>query len=163
MTPSERRSLPWIAKTLLLASGLLIALVIGAYLSFGSIAASLAYARGDRLIVDATNKSFGTLRSNSDGTLVFQIRNLASRPITVLGARSSCTCTAVENLPLTIQPRETHPLKIRIRPGKKTGDIDEKVSLFSDFSIQTELILKVVGKIVKDDGSRSAITMRTGD
>ena len=112
---------------------------------FGSVSAGLARLRGDRLLLDAYSKSFGTIEAGQLGTVEFNLMNTSSGQVTVLGARSSCTCAAADDLPTVVPPRGRQSIRIHVRRDRLPGRVLEKVSLFTDEPSQPELVIRVEG------------------
>ncbi|MBX6314539.1 MAG: DUF1573 domain-containing protein [Isosphaeraceae bacterium] len=148
------------AQVIILTNIFLFGCVAWAYLRFGSITAALAYVRGDRLIADRYTPSFGRLEPGQSRDLVLHVTNLAARPITILGARTSCTCAAADGLPVTIQPGVKQPLKIRVWGKPKSGAVVEKLHFYTDDPAQPELIIQVVGKVINAEHSSENVAAR---
>jgi hypothetical protein len=115
---------------------------------------------GDRLIPDAYCKSFGTADEGRDQTVSFALRNVGGNTITILGAKSTCTCVVADDLPVTIAPRASHLLKVMVRP-RGAGAFFERLRCFTDRSPQTELVLEVKGQFVEKRPSK--VPPRSGD
>lgn len=144
----------WLVMTLTLSIVALAVLAVWAVFQFGSIGNALSYSAGQRLIPDSTTRSFGNLwRGGESRTVIFRLTNFARRPITLVGARSQCTCAAVStSLPLTIPPSEARPLAVRVRPTNP-GTRRETIRVYTDDPSQPELPLQVVGQIREPEGS----------
>jgi hypothetical protein len=151
----EKKPLSWMAMTLTITNIGLALLVASALFWFGSIGSALAYLGGDRLIVDAGSKSFGTLERGQVAAVIFQFTNMSKRPITVLGASSSCTCASVEDLPGTIAPAGGRQVKVVIRTNK-TGHVSEKLRVYVDCPGQSAIDIVVFGYVVDTDHPASA-------
>lgn len=144
---ATRRPLSWIFQTLILANLGLLGFVLWAWLQFGSLSKGLAFAKGDRLFVDAPIKTIGALTPGEAKSVTFEVANLSGVPIIVLGAKSSCTCTTAEKLPLSIPAGARRPFQVAVRAGKQTGPLDASLRLFTDHPSKPLLILKVAGRI----------------
>jgi hypothetical protein len=53
----------------------------------------------------------------ADGTFLFRVRvrNDAAKPLTIVGAKSACSCMAAEKLPATLAPGEIHGMLMALR------------------------------------------------
>lgn len=80
-------------------------------------------------------------------TVEYKIRNLSGWPVKILGAKSSCTCAHVVNVPMEIAPGATLPLKFDVHPGSKQKSVDGIFHAFTDFPKQPILILKLSGTV----------------
>lgn len=72
----------------------IVAVLAWGYWEFGSLANTLAYLNGERLLVDPESLSFGTGRRGEERDLHFAIRNWTGKDVEVLGAKSTCGCMA---------------------------------------------------------------------
>ncbi len=109
---NSQRPLRWLAKVVICASIGLALIAAWGFWQFGSVSAGLARLRGDQLLLDAYSKSFGSLEGGRVGTVEFNLLNKASRPVTVLGARSRCTCAAVRDLPMVVPSGQRRAITI---------------------------------------------------
>ena len=140
------RGLVWIA---LLSSLVLASLAVWARVSFGSLGAALAFARGARLLPDEFSKSFGTLEAGEEKTLVFNVSNWCNQPIKILGAHTSCTCISAEARSLVIPPGADRPLQVTVRSASRLGAVSESVLFYTDYPRQLRLVLSVRGRVVR--------------
>jgi hypothetical protein len=146
-TRARSKSLSWAAMTLIFANIGLGVLVVVALYTFGSIESALGYLRGDRLIPEVRSKSFGTISGNDDLVIAFRIKNLLRRPVRVLGAKTSCTCLILDDLPMTLPPTSVSAIRVRVRPRVKTGRVAESIQILTDYKYQSHLDIKLTGEI----------------
>ncbi len=104
------------------------ALVV-ASLTFGSFGATASWLYGKPFylypqIVRLENRAPGL-----EEVVTFQLKNLASEDISVVGEKSSCTCAFSENIPITVKPGEVAAVKIRVRLPKYKTSYDQSVLL----------------------------------
>ena len=155
-TPTKKKTLSWMALTVIIANiGLLSVVALGLYF-FGSIGPAVAYLRGDRLIADVYDRSVGIVREGEKHAVVFELTNMSSQPVKILGAKSTCTCLAVDQLPVALPPHGVFRLRIGLRPRFRSGQIAERVSLFTDRELQQQLDLKISGRVLDAAGSSTA-------
>src|SRR5579883_2831617 len=96
-SPSERdRGMSAVASTLLLPNTGLAVLALWGWLQFGSISSAIGFLRGDQLIPDSYSKSFGNDVIGSSKAVIFRLSNHGNKPIRILGARTTCTCTIAQ-------------------------------------------------------------------
>ena len=150
---TPKRRLNWLVQTILL-TGLIVAGLTGwAFWRYGSVSAASEYFHGNRLIADTREKSFGEVNAGHNPIVRVRLTNLDDRPITVLGARTKCTCVVMGKLPMTIASQAEQPFAIEIRTARKDGPFEEVVRLFTDHPTQPELVLTIVGQVL-GDGSK---------
>jgi hypothetical protein len=122
---------------------------------FGSIAAAMAYIRGDELFAVERVASFGTLAPGESRRLAFRLINTSHRSIRVVGARPSCSCMTVEGIPLVIPPSERANLTVLVRSNGRAGSIDGSMILITN-SPRTPLIeLGITGIMISDGGEET--------
>ena len=121
--------------------------MLWAWLQHGSVSAALAYVKGDRLLVDVGAKTLAPMSPGEKKTVTFWVTNRSSEPITILGAKSSCTCTAAGDLPLTIPAGATRPVAVGIHAGPKPAVLDGTLKLFTDHPSKPVLTLRVKSMI----------------
>lgn len=88
-------------------------------LRFGSIACAMAYLNGQCVQPMEDVIAVGEVPVGREAVAVFQLRNFAGYPITVLGAKATCGCMATDDLPLTVEPRGSANLKLRFKTGMR--------------------------------------------
>jgi hypothetical protein len=114
---------------ILLFSGLLLGL---AQAIFGSIPATLANLRGERvsihpLVVDVGQGTSGQIRHIS-----VELINWTDRPIRIIGGTKDCTCTVLKDLPITIPAKATRALSVGVRMTKTPGIFTRRVTFLVD-------------------------------
>jgi len=53
---------------------------------------------------------------------VFKLENLQKRPITLLGAKTSCPCAVAEGLPVTLAPGDSSKVSLLVKIGEFDGN-----------------------------------------
>jgi hypothetical protein len=123
---------------------------------FGSVGASIAYLRGERLVAESPSRSIGSVRPGEDARLGFLLRNLSGDPITVLGARSECACVVAEDLPFAVPPSGGREVGVRLRAPEASGPFTERVALFTDCPGQADVVLCISGVARSDELSQES-------
>jgi hypothetical protein len=122
--------------------------VLVGFLCFRNVDSMFAHMRGDALTVEQSTKSFGDLYTGDDGFVTFNVHNVSSSPIKILGLRTSCGCIVSDELPLTVQSDSTYPLHVKVRQTSQERVVDESLELFTNHSSQKTLSLRVTGRIL---------------
>ncbi len=81
---------------------------------FGSVDATRAYLSGQTILVDAVTRFAGEVKQNEFVDVSFKLRNPTSSPVRVLGAKASCTCIAILDLPVTIEAGDERIVRLRV-------------------------------------------------
>ena len=108
---------------------------------FGSMSAALAYLRGERLLVDESSKTIDDVRSGSEIVVRYGFTNWAAHPVKLLGMSSSCSCTVVEDLPMTLAASETKAVSVKIKVDEGRPDFTGSIRVFTDDPRSPEIIL----------------------
>jgi hypothetical protein len=129
--------------------GLLIAAVLAwGYWQFGSLANTLAYLNGERLLVDPSTPSFGTAKRGEERDLHVTIRNLTGQQVKILGARSTCGCMAmVEKFPVVIADGGHQELTIHVVLTVKEDVFEKRIDFYTDDGSNPVIAVTVRGTI----------------
>ncbi len=87
-------------------------LALAGILGFGSLDAAVGYVSGGRVLPTVTSFHVGQISPGEMGTAQFEIMNFSFQVVRVIGAKSTCKCVALSDLPLTIPPGESRPFKV---------------------------------------------------
>jgi len=117
---------------------------------FGSLRAAVAYLGGERLLVDQRVRSIGEVTRGYPSAFRYSLMNLTGRPVKILGARMSCSCTAVGSMPDTLPVAESRTIEFELTPSEQQpdGEITGTVRLFTDDPSHHELELAFVAQVV---------------
>jgi hypothetical protein len=117
---------------------------VGSFL-FGSIDATWAFLRGQTLYVPTSEIEAVRDSSGQFALAGFEIRNLSFSPCDILGARTDCDCTVVDDLPTRIAPLTTGLFKVRIayRPsnGAENSRVVELLTRASVNSVKVRILV----------------------
>lgn len=113
---------------------------------FGSVSAALAYLRGERLLVAKPTKSVSAIAGDRIA-LQYLLTNWTDHPISLIGAASSCTCTALESMPITLSAFESRLVSanVTIEPGKP--DFSGSIHLFTEGLQSREVVLSYAVRV----------------
>lgn len=82
---------------------------------FGSLDAALSYVSGARLIATNSSQYVGRIAGGEIGTASFELTNYSGQAVRVLGAKATCKCVALDDLPLTLAPGISGQIRIRLK------------------------------------------------
>jgi len=137
-----------LGKVVVFTNIFLLALVLWAYISFGSLRIGLAFLRGEKLLPDAYSKSFGTVEAGKVQDVVFNLKNHSSTPISLIGSSSSCSCVVTGRIVGVVPAGGEWPLRVTVRTAGRKGDISEKLNVFTDSPSTPQVHLRVAGRVV---------------
>ncbi len=123
---------------------LLLALTFGAlYLKFGDTRVAWAYLRGDALVVFPASVDLGRIPPAERQDFEISVKNIASRPITIIGASSTCTCLATDGLPKTIDAGQSVTLKARVVAPRDKPEFAQVLTYYTDSPESPKLAVRV--------------------
>jgi dolichol-phosphate mannosyltransferase len=128
-------------------------LLAGVVLWFGSLDAGVGYLSGETVLVDRVAKFGGRLTPGSMAEGEWRLKNVSRKTVRILGARNSCRCVVVEDLPLSIEPGTVQTIRFRVYGTVKSGVRKEAVELYFDdpsFRRRLEVVF-----VVRSDGAGS--------
>jgi len=111
---------------------------------FGSIPSALAWLQNSTLTStpDFVDLGEGMAGEILEGHVV--IHNWAKTPVTIIGGISDCSCVITDDLPLTIAPGTSRPLKIRMKVATANPGIVTREALFwTDNCSQSRIRIKL--------------------
>jgi hypothetical protein len=143
--PSTRPLVP-IAKLLLTTIAILLAFGAWGCYQFGSIRDALLYATGRHMYVSNPNVRLYGVKEGIECVVEFRVVNHLLRPFRVIACTTSCSCTALETLPISIPASSYRVLKVRYIPGN--GRVDTvSIRLFTDNPGVPEIPLRIDAQI----------------
>ncbi len=104
------------------------------------------------LVAEAPRHDFGRLKPDQARRLVheFLIMNKGARPLRIVAAKSSCSCTVSATPTEPIQPHQSVPIRIAASWPGRFGRQREQIVLRTDSLAQPFLILEITGDIVAE-------------
>lgn len=101
------------------------------------------------LILDASTKSFGEARAQSEFNVTFTLTNVSPRPLKVIGAEFVCGpdgCLTPENLPLEIPAHHKRDLTVHVKTVKP-GQFQRGVTLYTDCPGKPKVVINIRGRV----------------
>lgn len=85
-----------------------------------------------------------------------QVANWTDKPVRVIGASRDCSCS-VDDLPLSIPPKQTRPLSLTLRFSGQPGVFTRSAALLLDDDGFQQIAFRMTGRILpKEEESASA-------
>jgi hypothetical protein len=81
---------------------------------------------------DPIVRDFGTANQRQQVSVAFSLANYTKRPITLLGARASCTCLMASDPPVVVQAGAKTTVHLAVRPKSRLGPYSEVVRVLND-------------------------------
>ncbi|GIX00665.1 MAG: hypothetical protein KatS3mg111_3997 [Pirellulaceae bacterium] len=134
------------------------ALLLGGIAWFGSLDAARSYLSGDPLVVDSFTKFAGEVKEGEFVDVPFRLHNPTSAPVDVLGAKASCSCVAILDLPTTVAPGGDKSIRLRVYGVRASTVQRERAELIFDADAALRMVLNVTVVVrpssdISDDGS----------
>jgi hypothetical protein len=116
------------------------ALLFGCITWFGSLDAAKAYFSGQNILVDSLHRYAGEVNRNEFLDVSYKLSNPTSSPVRVLGAKASCSCIAILDLPTTVEPGGDKLIRLRVT-GKTGGRLQRESAelVFDDSALRIVL------------------------
>ena len=133
-----------------LASNLLLLGFLATYAHYrhGSVADVLATFRNERLSVNPAMIDMGEGSPGETRTAAVELTNRTDQPIRLIGGTSDCSCTVLDDLPVTIPPGEAHSISITMRLPNAPGSFNRKAQLSIDDQGFTRVGFRLTGRII---------------
>lgn len=160
------------AKVIWLTLGFVIplSLLFGAALTFGSLGAAASWINGKSFYLSPQIVRLDNRAPGAEEVVTFQLKNLSSEEISVVGEKASCSCIFSENIPIKVDSGKTAEVNVRVRlPKYKTG-YNQSVILTIATPRKLEFAeARIVATIpnplpeLKEDGSEGNLEERVGE
>ena len=92
---------------------------------FGSLEAATGYLSGDAILVDSHGKFGGRVPADDSVDVYYRLSNSTSQPVRVLGAKATCSCIGILDLPVTISPGGATNIRLRVH-GRNPGTVQRE-------------------------------------
>ncbi|MER3417272.1 MAG: hypothetical protein C4297_13840 [Gemmataceae bacterium] len=113
----------------------------------------LAWLRGESLVLEPRVLHLGTKAPGHTLETTITIRNYSEQPVHILGVSASCGCEADESLPITVPPKGSVAIAIRVYWPRMPGQFRRHYVLYTSASGQPRLVGWYVGKVAANDVS----------
>jgi hypothetical protein len=148
----------WFAPSLLVvATGLL--MLVGWYRYRAALLPLWRPPVGIQPLVFREVTDLGTVEQGRTCTLGIRLLNTVTRAITLLGAETSCGCTTLTNLPLTLQPSQEVAVQVELHTPKAEKRVESTVRLFTDCDQQAAPSFTIVASVVAPKPVRESDSM----
>ena len=114
--------------SVLLGITLFVIVITVAVFVFGGIGFAVAWLNGEAAYVYPKIVNLGKNESKSQKTATFHLKNLSSQDISLVGERSSCSCTFSEQIPLVAKPGECVNIKVKVILATKDTAFDQTIT-----------------------------------
>jgi hypothetical protein len=118
-----------------------------AAVSFGSVDATLARLRGERISVQPRLVDMGGGQPGQTLQAAVEIVNRTDQPVTITGGTSDCSCVTTNELPITIAPGESRQVAVDVRLPANPGFFNRKAYLWTNCPGARRLLFGLTGKI----------------
>jgi Protein of unknown function (DUF1573) len=143
---------PWLAGVVLVS-----AMLIGsAHYSFGSLTGAVAYFRGDRVSISPRLLDVGEGATGEKRSLTVEMTNWTDQPIRVFGGTRDCSCTVLNDLPMTVPPKERRLLSVNFSLSGNSGVFNRTAGFLVDDKGFKEVSFVITGRIFEVSGVAEA-------
>jgi hypothetical protein len=123
----------------------------------GSLPLALAYIEGERFVVSPIEIDLGECDSKTHHVAQFVLTNLTTKPIRIVGSKEGCNCLRLDELPITVGPRENQDISIQVFVSGKE-EYSQTIILYLDDDGLRSVALRIRAKVrqVKSVAGRHA-------
>jgi len=99
---------------------------------FGSFEATIDFVRGQRLLVDSQSRAFGEVPTSSEFKLRYLMTNMTGRPVRLVGSRSSCTCSMVDQSASVLPNGESREIVVQVTAPDQPREVSGVIEVVTD-------------------------------
>jgi hypothetical protein len=118
-------------------------------IGFGSHAAAIAFLRGERMSVGPRLADLGEAAPGDSRDATVVLWNWTDSPVRLIGGTADCSCTVLNDLPVTIPARESRPVTVRVRMSATVGVYTRKAVFLVDDDGMREVEFSLTGRIIE--------------
>ncbi|MCA9193088.1 MAG: DUF1573 domain-containing protein [Planctomycetales bacterium] len=101
-----------------------------------------------RLSVPRKDMSLESIRVGDTILVDYEFVNTGWTEVKLVGALSSCSCSTVEDLPITISSKQSYTLKVRVKSPSYAGDFSGRITVLLDDSSLPSVVLTFKGRAI---------------
>jgi hypothetical protein len=120
-----------------------------AHFTFGSLPAAIAYFRGERVSVEPRLIDVGEGAPGQSREVSVTVMNWTEQPIRLVGGTADCSCTVLDDLPVTIPGRESRSFSVRVYLSGGPGIFTRKAAFLIDDEGLQRIGFRLTGRITR--------------
>jgi hypothetical protein len=114
------------------------------YWRFGSTTNAVSYLNGEYILADRTVAQLGSVDPGKVFDVTFNLTNVSSKSIRLVGANCACSCLVPRSVPLDLPGGETTPVVFNFNSPKTAMEFEQVIQLYFDDSL-APLKLSITG------------------
>lgn len=118
------------------------------YLKYKNFNNFYYYMKGVSIVVDPPIATVGDRRPGETVDIDQAVWNFSGIKVSIIGAKSSCSCITTERLPLSLASGERRTVHVRAKMGPETGKYEQSVIFYTDCPRQTTFSVTVKGRVL---------------
>ncbi len=133
------------------ACGLALAAAIFAVLTWqhGSGAAAIAHLRGETIVVAPNVVDLGSGPRGQFQTFALNVTNYSEKPTTIVGGTSDCSCVSTDDLPVSVESKQTSTIRVRVKFTGSPGEFRRKFVLYCDEERLKVMPVAATGRVME--------------
>lgn len=120
-----------------------------AFALYGSPEAALASIRGERISILPGVVDVGTGAPGELLSATVELANRTDQPVRIVGGTSDCSCIATDDLPMTVSPRQSQSITVKIRLPSTFGLFSRRAMLLTDDPQSGRVSFRLTGRITE--------------
>jgi hypothetical protein len=129
------------------AGAMLILLCAGVMLLERNPWATLAWLQGESVAVEPPISDVGVGSVGEERTFSVNLVNRSEYPITCIGGTTTCGCVATSDLPVTLSPGESRPIRVQMIFKGGKGAFQHRFTIYTDNKSQGFAVARFTGRI----------------
>lgn len=145
---AETSGSTWVSFLLqVVAIALVLASIVVAYAWWrtGALRRVWPYLAGQQLLIEPPQVDLGDIEKGMAFKRELKVVNLGSRPMTLLGAQSTCGCISLDDFPIVVPGGTEAVLGLKVGTTDKVGAFIHRIKLFTDVPGHMSVIVSVEG------------------
>lgn len=114
------------------------------------MSAALAYFRGERVSVTPRMVRVGDGGAGERREVPVELSNWTGAPVRLIGGTADCSCTVLNDLPVTIPPRETRTVAVSVRLPRSPGIFTRRAGFLVDDGGFRQVRFTMTGRVTRE-------------
>ncbi len=98
----------------------------------GSANAAIAHLRGETIVVEPNVVDLGSGPAGQFQTFALNITNYSDKTVRIVGGTSDCSCVSTDDLPVSVEPKQSNTIRVRVKFTGSPGEFRRKFVLYCE-------------------------------
>lgn len=122
---------------------------------FGSARNALSFVRGERVLIQSSVHAMGSVAVGEKRLIRYELTNLTSRTVNVVGSQAPCSCTTVRRMPAVLPRARAETIELEYSPTSEQAgqNYTGELKVFLDDIYIRQVDMKFTAKVTDDPSS----------